>query len=254
MFPPNPRRWYLRVDADNVLPDSSGQGTVAGGTVIDCKRGGCGRQNYRRKALGIDTSALGVCEEQDLCDAMVDEAAPADNGFAIVEWSFCGLVLPQENPLSPFYPDITNIQSPAVSIEAINPHMAFNAGLCTWNAALEGEEDCRSLIEVIFWYSDTFTYPYYTDSGFCDSYDATFTVTRSWTCYYSRRVAAGQFFAEGNYALVKCIYPSGIPTNGTGSTTCALAGGTVCSADGLTPIAPPTLWKPPAFLNLVRLG
>lgn len=254
LFPPLTRKWRVSVEAWGVIADSAGQGTVAGGEVIDCKRGGCGRQKYRRKALGIDTFALGVCDETTLCDAMIDEDAPEDNGIATIEWSFCSLVQPQENPLDPTYPDITNIQSPTVEIGFVSPNMAFNATLCTWNGAASGETDCRTLIEVTFTYADSFDYPYFTDSGFCDQYDDTYTVSRSWICYYSRRVAPGQFYAEGNYALVKVIYPGGIQTNGTGSSTCTLAGGTICSVDGLTPVTPPTTWKPPAYINLARLG
>jgi len=241
------------VDAFDVLPDSAGTGTVAGGHIIDCKRGGCGRVPYRRKALGLDVFALGVCEETDLCEAMIDEDAPGDQGSAIVEWSFCAQVLPQENPVHPNYPDITNVQSPAVSIEQITPLAEFDPVTCQWIQAGPSTTDCRTVIEIIFWYSDAFDYPHFTDNGFCDQYPVTYTTARTWTCYYSRRVAIGQFFAEGQYALVKCVYPSGIPTDGSPS-TCTLAGGTLCSTDGLTPITPPTLWKPPAYINLVRLG
>lgn len=208
---------------------------------------------YRRKALGLDVFALGVCDEADMCDAMIDEPAVADQGTAIVEWSFCAQVLPQENPLSPFYPDITNIQSPGVMIEQITPNMEFDPVNCQWQQADANTIDCRTVIQVVFTYSDTFEYPYFTDSGFCDQYSDTFSVTRSWTCHYSRRVAVGQFFAEGQYALVKCVYPGGIPTDGA-TTSCTLGGGTICSVNGLTPITPPTLWQPPQYINLVRLG
>lgn len=242
------------MNAFDVIVDAAGGGTVAGGTVIDCKRGGCGRQKYRRKALGLDVSALGVCDEADLCEAMIDEDAPADNGTAVVEWTFCGAVLPQEDPLSPFYPDVTNIQSPTVVIEGIFPNQEWNGTTCFWNAADESTTDCRTLIEVNYQYSDSFDYPYFTDSGFCDQYDVTYsTGVKNWRCYYSRRVAVGQFYAEGDYALVRCEYPPGITTNGSPS-DCVLNGGVLCSVDGLTPITPPTLWKPPAYITLARLG
>lgn len=245
----------MSVTADGIICDSAGSGAVAGGTAIDCKRGGCGRQTYRRKALGIDVFALGVCEIADLCEAMIDEDAPTDSGTATIEWTFCGGVIAndQDCPNLPECPDVTNVQSPAVRINFVSPNVAWDSANCTWNTATGSTTDCRTVIEVEYEYFDTFDYPYFTDSGFCDSYLVTFTVRRTWICYYARRVAPGEYYAEGQYALVRCTYPGGVSTVGTTS-ACPLAGGTVCSVDGLTPVAPPTTWKPPQYINLQRLG
>jgi hypothetical protein len=245
----------VSVNAADILADANGTGTVAGGTALDCKRGGCGRVKYRRKALGLDVWALGVCEVVDMCDAMIDEDAPADNGGAVAEWTFCSAVKPQEAPGNPFLPDVVNVSSPAVRIEGIYPQQAWNPATCFWIAAGPSTTDCRTLIEVTYTYSDTFQYPAFTDSGFCDQYEATYnTGFIGWRCYYNRRVAPGQFFAEGRYALVRCEYPGAIQTLQAVGTTCNVPGGTICSTDGLTPITPPTLWKPPQYVNLVRLG
>ena len=255
LFPPNPTRWRVSVTADLIICDSAGSGAVAGGQVIDCKRGGCGRQQYRRKALGLDASALGVCDEADLCEAMVDDPAPTDSGTATIEWTFCGTVIADDCPGNSGCPDVTNIQSPAVAINFVTAGVEWNPATCSWVAATESTEDCRTIIEVQYTYQDSFGYPYYTDNGFCDSYQATFnTGARTWTCYYARRVGPGEYYAEGQYSLVRCTYPGAVATYGAGSSTCSLPGGTVCSADGLTPVAPPTTWTPPQYINLVRLG
>ena len=254
LFPPNPNRWRVSVTAEGIICDSAGSGAVAGGLAIDCKRGGCGRQTYRRKALGLDASALGVCDEADLCDALIDDPAPTDSGTATIEWTFCGTVIANDCPGNSGCPDVTNIQSPAVAINFVTTGVQWDAVNCTWTTATESTSDCRTVIEVEYTYSDSFDYPYYTDNGFCDSYSVTFTVTRTWICYYARRVAPGQYYAEGQYALVRCTYPGAVSTYGAGSSTCALAGGTVCSVDGLTPISPPTTWNPPQYITLARLG
>ena len=240
--------------AQGIICDSAGSGAVAGGQAIDCKRGGCGRQTYRRKALGLDVFALGVCDEADMCDAMVDTDAPTDMGTATIEWTFCGGVIANDCPGNSGCPDVTNIQSNAVAINFVTPGVEWDAANCSWNTATASTTDCRTVIEVEYTYQDSFDYPYYTDNGFCDSYTATFSVTRTWICYYARRVGPGQFYAEGQYALVRCTDPGGVSTYGGGSSTCTLPGGTVCSADGLTAIAPPTTWTPPQYITLVRLG
>ena len=252
LFPPNPTRWRVSVTADLILCDSAGSGAVGSGQVLDCKRGGCGRQPYRRKFLGLDTFAQGVCD--DLCEQLIDEDAPTDSGTATIEWTFCGQVVANDCPGGAYCPDVTNVQSPAVAINLVTPALEWNSATCSWNPATESTEDCRTVIEVEYTYHDSFDAPYYTDSGFCDSYTVTFTVSRTWICYYSRRVGPGQYYAEGQYSLVRCIYPGAVATYPPSTTPCNVPGGTVCSMDGLTPIAPPTTWTPPQYINLVRLG
>lgn len=255
-IPPATRtEWGVTVSATGIICDAAGTGVVAGGQALDCKRGGCGRIKYRRKALGLETLALGVCDEQDMCDAMLDDAAPEYGGTATVRWSFCGPVLPFENPLDPRYPDIMNVQSPYVQIAAIYPEQEWNPATCFWIGAGPSTTDCRTVIQVEFNYNDTFSYPYFYDSGFCDEQSASFsTGLRQWRCYYSRRVAPGQFYAEGTYYLVRCEQATAVNTLGptAGPSSCSAPAPILCSPDGLTPVTPSTTWKPPSSIVLVR--
>lgn len=242
----------MTVTATDIIGDSAGGGSlIAGGNaVLTCMRGDCGRIKYKRKALAVDTYALGVCEPSEMCDAMVDEVAPEDAGTATIEWSFCSSVITTDCPSGAYCPDLVNTQSAAVAIMGVYPGLQWNAGTCWWNI-VAGNEDCRTVIEVDYLYTDSFDHSYFQDIDGCDESTVTYSFSQGWRCYYSRRVAAGQYFAEGPHALVRCEYSSAASTWGpTGG--CGIPGGTVCSADGLTPITPPTLWKPPSYVNLVR--
>jgi hypothetical protein len=254
-------RYSVRVVAGNIKADSAGLGCLAiSSHVLDCMRGDCGRTTYRRKALTLSTLALGVCDTADICDAMIDQDGPYSAGDHGIVWEAC--------PCNSFEPDPADAcvleydQESAVVITWLAAQVYWNPATCFWavTAPPGTAGDCRSYIEVQYTYTDSFQFPYFDDAGPpdpCSKTMQTFTVSRTWICYYSRRVAAGQFMAVGTYRLVRCEYPAAINTIGpTGgwNAGCGIAGGTVCSADGLTSVGKiPTLWQPPNSITVERL-
>ncbi len=254
-------QYRIELSVGNILPDSAGKGALQVSThVLDCMRGTCGRTEYRRKALALSVLSLGVCEVGDMCDAMVDQAGPYADGKHNIEWAGCNSpFLPQQDPPDPA--TVEDIQTGAVTITEVYSQLYWNPATCFWtNAVPPGiANDCRSYVRVEFTYTDSFTYKFFDDFGPpdpCQSIDQTFTFTRTWVCYYSRRNGAGQYTALGTYRLVRCEYPPAVntlaPTGGS-TAPCTLGGGVVCAADGLTYIGSiPTLWQPPASITVTR--
>lgn len=252
-------RYRISIATGGILPDSAGKGCLAFLThVFDCMRGACTRTEYRRIALEVDVLALGVCEEADMCRAIKNEAAPTGEGKHILEWQTCAYFI--EPGLTPPDPNIiTDNQQGDVFINSVYSQIYWDPAVCFWvNAVPPGlPNDCRSVVQVTYNYYDSFTYPQFEDIGGCTELTSTFAVSRTWICWYSRRVQAGQFTAEGTYRLVRCDYPPGIstiPASGSWNPGCTLPGGIVCSADGLTSVGKiPTLWQPPASITVDRL-
>ena len=254
-------KYRVLVSTGNIIADSAGKGCLAiSSHVLDCMRGSCGRTPYRRKALTLSTAALAVCDTSTMCQDIADEAGPYTDGKHRIEWEACDC--------NSFEPDVADAcvtdweQVENVYITWLAAQVYWNPATCFWAAtAPPGTAgDCRSYVEVEYTYTDTFDYPYYDDAGPpdpCSRTLQTYTVTRTWVCQYSRRVQAGEFMAVGTYRLVRCVYPSAINTIGpTGgwNAGCGIAGGTVCSADGLTSVGNiPTLWQPPNSINVERL-
>lgn len=250
--------YSVSIAVGDIYPDSAGTGCLSVSThVLDCMRGDCGRVRYRRRALALSTLSLGVCDPADLCDSIKDEAAPPDAGDNTIRWQAC--------VCNSFEPDDTDPcvvfydREGAVQITWIAAQVYWNPATCFWSAtAPPGTAgDCRSYIEVVYSYYDSFSYPSWEDvGGVCTNIGSTYSVNRQWTCYYSRRVAAGEFMAVGPYRLVRCDYPTAVNTigpTGPASPGCGLAGGTVCSANGLDSIGKiPTLWQPPNTITVVR--
>jgi len=240
--------WKVQVVATEIVCDKAGAGALTNASgSLDCMRGSCGRVKYRRKALFFDTYALGVCS--DLCSSLLDVEAPTSTGSANVEWSFCADYV---NPFGGGYdmPDIDNTQSDAVQITGIRTNVGWDGTNCT----TFGNYPCMSFIYVTYHYADSFTAPYYIDAPGCENVGQTINISRTWDCVYGRRVGAGQYFAEGQYMLLRCDYPPGVPTHGSDGSRCDLNGGTVCVPYGLTPAVVPTTWQPPYYVNLVRIS
>ncbi len=217
-------RYRLTVTAGNIIADSAGKGCLAiSSHVLDCMRGSCGRTPYRRKALTLSTAALAVCDTSTMCQDIGDEAGPYTDGKHRIDWEACDC--------NSFEPDVAD--ACVTDWEQVeNVYITWLAAQVYWNPAAGPPDPCSRTLQ-------------------------TYTVTRTWVCQYSRRVQAGEFMAVGTYRLVRCVYPSAINTIGpTGGWNpgCGIAGGTVCSADGLTSVGNiPTLWQPPNSINVERL-
>lgn len=247
--------WIVEIRVDATIGDSAGDGVVNGIDIWQsCLSGGCGRKVYTRRGGG-NTDFMDSGCFATVCDSIVDSSAPTNAGDHTIRWSFCSSVFPLESPPNPYLPDILNDQEGAVAIESVSPNVSWNFSTCTYGG--DGSSDCCTVIKVYFTYSDTFPYQRI-DSGV----DGCFSTTeyagtfQTWTCYYVRRVATGQYFAEGAYYLLRCEYPSAKSTIGPSDTSgpCIIAGGVVCSSQHGVSTSPPTTWKPPANINLVRLS
>jgi len=247
--------WIVQISVGGIIGDSAGAGVV---TPIDyyqsCLGGECGRKVFTRR--GASNTDFSYCPNE-LCDSIVDSAGAFDAGDHTIRWSFCANVFPTEQPNNPYLPDILNDQEGSVTIEAVLPNRAWDFTLCVPFGG-GGGDDCATIIKVVFTYSDTFTFPQWNDLGDgCFSTTRTITMpTQVWTCYYARRVAAGEFFAEGAYYLLRCEYPQAYNTIGPtdSSSPCIVASGTVCSTQHGVSTSPPTTWKPPANITLARLS
>lgn len=250
--------WIVQILQGGIIGDSAGNGIVG---FLDFRWpecatvGSCGRQTFRRKAVG-NTDFMDVGCEDQVCESIIDDAAAYGAGDHTIRWSFCSSVFPFDPPGSPYLPDILNDQQGDVYIDAVLPNLRWNFGTCTYEGP--SETDCATIIVVRFTYSDTFQFPVWnSDIDGCYSYLATATMpTQTWTCYYVRQVATGQYFAEGAYSLLRCDYPAPYDTyeGGISGGLCSFPDGTVCSTQYGVSTLPPTTWKPPVSINLVRLS
>jgi hypothetical protein len=244
-----------------VTGDSAGYGQLYWSTfrIKGCMRGSCGRTPYRRKSvspsnqfgLDCDPSTYDDC----VCANLIDEDGPSIGGDFYWRGSPCGSgceadELDYEGAVAPYDP------------QWLFPQVFWNAVPCQWGTSPPGlPNDCRSLVVLEFTYSDTYANYRNIDceDGECtQSGTHSLSVSQTWTCWYSRRVQAGQYMATGIYRLVRCDYPAAITTIGPGTgntlTACNDAGGTVCSADGLSAVGKvPTLWQPPGSIKVNRL-
>jgi hypothetical protein len=244
----------VQISVGGIIGDSAGNGVV---TPIDyyqsCLGGECGRKVFTRR--GASNTDFSFCPDE-LCESIVDSAGAFDAGDHTIRWSFCATVFPTEQPGNPYLPDILNDQEGSVTIEAVLPNLAWDFTLCVPLGS--GGDDCATIIKVVFTYSDTFTFPQWNDLGDgCFSTTRTITMpTQVWTCWYARRLAPGEFFAEGAYYLLRCEYPQAYNTIGPteSSSPCIVASGTVCSTQHGVSTSPPTTWKPPANITLARLS
>lgn len=247
--------WLLDIDVVGTIGDSAGDGVVNNPDILQpCLTGGCGRKIYSRRAAGNTDFMDPGCFDL-VCDSIIDEAAPTNPGFHRIRWSFCSTVLPSENPGNPSLPDILNDQSGAVFIEFVLPNVGWDFGTCTYGGG--GGNDCCTVIKVYFTYNDTFPFVRInSDADGCYSVTEHVTTSQTWTCYYVRRVLPGQYFAQGQYYLLRCEYPAPASTTGPTSTSgrCSLSSGVICSSQHFVSISPPTTWKPPATISVVRLS
>lgn len=223
-------------------------------------RGSCGRVAYRRRAVACSAFGALVCDTADICEGIKDQDAPYGGGDLTYVWEPC--IAGNHYPNPGVVPgSIEYDQEGGVALGFVAAQLYWNPAACFWvNTAPPGiADDCRSYIEVVYTYTDSFSYDFYDDAGPpdpCQKTPQTYSVTRSWICHYSRRVQANQFMAVGVYKLVRCEYPAAINTIGpTGGATpgCGLNGGIECSADGLTSLGKiPTLWQPPSTIVVTR--
>jgi len=248
--------WIVQIRTSDIIGDSAGAGVANDIDYYEtCLAGECGRRAFRRR--GASNTDFSYCPDE-LCDSIVDTPGAFDAGDHTIRWTFCSNVNPTDAPGSPYLPDILNDQEGSVTIEWVRPNLAWDFTNCTYLGPSSGGDDCATIIKVIFTYSDTFTFPQWDDLGSgCFSTTRTITMpTQTWTCYYARRVAAGQYFAEGAYYLLRCEYPAPYDTVGGSAPfyKCSIADGVVCSSQHNVSISPPTTWKPPVNISLVRLS
>ena len=254
--PATTREWIVSVNVDGIIGDSAGLGVV---NPVDfyqpCLAGDCVRTVYSRRGANNTDFMSSDCLTR-VCDGIVDTKADTDSGSHVIRWSFCTEVSPLVPFPDPALPDIQNTQTGGAFIEWVRPNLGWDFANCTYLGS--GGEDCCTVIKVYFQYQDTFSYLRWdSDANGCFSYTETMTTpVQTWTCYYVRRVAPGQFFAEGAYYLLRCEYPDAYDTVGGTAPfyRCSIAGGVVCSAQHGASTSPPTTWKPPANINLVRLS
>ena len=248
--------WIVQISVGGIIGDSAGAGVANDIDYYDsCLAGECGRKVFTRR--GASNTDFSYCPNE-LCESIVDSAGAFDAGDHTIRWSFCSVVNPTDSPGSPYLPDILNDQEGSVTIEWVRPNLAWDFTNCTYLGPGSGGDDCATIIKVVFTYSDTFTYPQWDDLGDgCFSTTRTITMpTQVWACYYARRVAPGEYFAEGAYYLLRCEYPAPYDTVGGSAPfyKCSLSDGVVCSSQHGVSTSPPTTWKPPANINLVRLS
>jgi hypothetical protein len=246
----------VQISVGGIIGDSAGAGVANDIDYYDsCLAGECGRKVFTRR--GASNTDFSYCPNE-LCESIVDSAGAFDAGDHTIRWSFCSVVNPTDSPGSPYLPDILNDQEGSVTIEWVRPNLAWDFTNCTYLGPGSGGDDCATIIKVVFTYSDTFTYPQWDDLGDgCFSTTRTITMpTQVWACYYARRVAPGEYFAEGAYYLLRCEYPAPYDTVGGSAPfyKCSLSDGVVCSSQHGVSTSPPTTWKPPANINLVRLS
>lgn len=244
-----------------VTGDAAGSGQIYWPTfrIKGCMRGSCGRTPYRRKSVSPSNQIFVDCDpsayDDCVCANLIDEDGPSIGGDFYWRGSVCGEGCEVEEL---DYEGAISLPDP----EWLFPQIFFNPAACLWGPAPPGlPDDCRSLVVLEFNYSDT--YANYRNID-CEDGECTqngthsLSVAQTWTCYYSRRIQAGEFMATGTYRLVRCDYPAAISTLGPGTgntlTACNIAGGTVCSADGLATVGKiPTLWQPPSSIFVRRL-
>ena len=249
-------QWAVEIYVNGIKGESDGSGALGtGGVVLDCQRGSCGSTEFKEKAVGNDTYAMGYCDPVTYCEAMRDQPADKNYGSSRLEWTTCKNVDGEEDVNSPYYPNIENSYSDHVRILYVGAQSHF--ANCGWTAAGFGETDCRSVVLVRYTFTNYFEYSFFEDAGpgqHCYQNVASINTTQSWECAYSKRPNPNEWLAEGQYALVRVEYPTAAHTLGPVNQTCSIPGGTVCSANGLTPVTSPTQWQPPATVTVVRVA
>lgn len=268
--PTGTKEWTLYVEASGIINDSAGDGLLFGCLDFkypDCAiEGTCERQVYRRKAVGNTEGMEDICE-LEICDSIVDEAAPTASGSHLMQWDWCPGT---DRPLCDFVisggtcgANIADVQDGAVTIDVIIPNAHWNFTTCERDFP-ETNNECATLVVVTYRYSDSFDIPRWdTVDGNCVSVDIPFYPSSApppyssheveWKCTYGRRVATGEFFAEGSYQLLRCEYPPAYRTYlPTDSDLCFINGGVVCASawDNLPTV--PTTWQPPESIDLIR--
>lgn len=254
-------QWSVQVFAVGIKGESDGTGALAtGGVVLGCQRGSCGSVEFKEKAVGNDTFAMGYCDAADVCEAMRDVAAPKNYGTSRMEWTTCRSA-DADDIGGPYYPDVDYTYSDTVRITKVGAQARFIPGTggseCTWVNASSETTDCRSFVEVEYTFTNYFEYPFFEDAGpgqHCYQNVASISTNQSWICVYSKRPSAGQYLAEGQYNLVSVYYPTAAHTVGPVGETCSRPGGHVCSANGLSPVTSPTQWQPPATVVVFRVA
>lgn len=269
---PSPRvTWSVNLLVEDIILDAAGDGTIHG--TLDfyyppCAFAGtCGRQRYRRKAVG-NQDFMPICDDV-VCEAIKDEPAPYYAAELSATWTWCpgtdrplcdGVFISAEG--ADCSPDVLFDYEGPVSGFTVQPNAHWNFSSTSCNSDIPEENtDCCTLITVSFSYFDEFTFPRVVDSptnpGECFVYPngGYISVGGQWDCVYGRRVVPGQLYAEGAYVLLRCNYPAAVETYKTvdPSIRCGIAGGTVCATDWDTAALVPTLWKPPANIYLNRV-
>lgn len=274
--PSSPKEWTLYVSATGIVNDSAGDGLLWGCLDFiypDCTVfGACARQVYRRKAVGNTDFMEDICRDE-ICESIMDEAAPTMSGSHLIKWDFCPGVgdyflcdyVYAPADFSVCNPNIEDVQDGAVRILAVVPNAHWNFTTCAPDNP-EVNDECCTLIYVKYQYSDSFLMTRWdTVDGECVDSQVTmyprsssfgFSHEVEWNCIYGRRVGAGEFFAEGSYNLLKCEYPAAYRTypidySETGY-ECSLPGGIACASSWKTSPNIPTTWQPPSSIDLIR--
>jgi len=267
--PESPKEWTLYVTATGIINDSAGSGLLW--PCLDFRYpscalvGSCGRQTYRRKAVG-NTDFMGTFCESEICESIIDEAAPTASGSHLMQWDWCpGTDRPDcdfVRSVGECGANIEDTQDGAVNIDGIYPNAHWNFTTCTRDYPAEND-DCVTLIEVTYTYNDSFLVTRWDTLGdACISDEFTFSPTTAstggysfveWRCVYGRRVGTGQYFAEGLYQLLRCEYPAAYRTYvQPADDVCIINGGVACAtAWGSSPNIP-TTWQPPSNVTLTR--
>lgn len=249
-------QYRVQIQEGFIKADSAGTGILGyEDTETSCGQGGCGRIEYRRKAVGNEDI---VCVIYD-CEGIKDDPGPYDAGDHTVIWTGCRDILTDEvNDPPANLPDILNDQEGAVRINSILACRRWDFPQCQIGGTSPSNFTTNvTVIQVDYTFTDTFTFPVYelNASNECEFQNTgTANLTQQWRCWYIKKPTAGNYYAQGAYYLARCEYPAAFNTKaGVGQPFCAINGGTVCaSAYGTYPV-PPTIWKPPATINLLRL-
>ena len=271
--PSSPKEWTLYVSATGIINDSAGDGLLWGCLDFiypDCTVfGACARQVYRRKAVGNTDFMEDICRDE-ICESIMDEAAPTMSGSHLIKWDWCPGV--GDYSLCDYVfapadfgvcdPNIEDVQDGAVRILAVVPNAHWNFTSCAPDNP-EVNDECCTLITVKYQYSDSFLMTRWdTEDGACVDFQVTmyprssafnFSHEVEWVCTYGRRVGPGEFFAEGSYNLLKCEYPAAYRTYQLNyPPECILPGGIACASSWKTSPNIPTTWQPPSSIDLIR--
>lgn len=243
----------------NIWGDSEGSGALwrASDFVLDCMKGECGRQQYKRKALFVQDQSPLNCEDwATRCASMIDEPGPEyyDPGISAAV-DGCGYDV-GINEVG----DVIEI----VSLRTCKKYECIAVGGGSEPNIIDAvgmPGPVLSVVEVNYtWHGDTFDIQGFMDD--CSEQTLTVTVpSQQYVCLYAREVAPGEFYALGTYKLISIRDPGAENTHGLDGARCCVPSPVNFCAENVcrpTITAPlpnsPATWTPPLTILVTRIN